>query len=269
MTKKEAIKKVTFPLRNPFEELEEIFYVINSMILEGAKHDISVKWNTKIPYLILKIHRCRNSFASIEIMRDLLINPCDKMLVDLYTFLKQDNIPFFKVSSDYNFITIYFVTRDIALNMQKESNCTFPKLEPSISDVKPYLELKFTLRKPFSELLLLKNAINRMIKNSFRCLVELPYMQTEENKLLSFFIYEDNINRPSLTIKAILKSGANSIDKNLLSKWNFLNSISYFPLKDFNAFEVPDNRIEVHFTCYPKDSDEQSEIQRQIDCIFL
>ena len=268
------ILNLEFELRKNFDELKDLFQILNNMVSteEINSVDIEVKDyienNKTCYYLYIGIHRCKLSFASIEIRRDLANAPSKELSTNLlrYSELKRSNTsntPVFEI--DDNKVTIK-VFDTYAADMMSVTNLSFDEImsphEPRL------LSLEFYLRKPFIELPEFIAIANKMYQKNASSFITLkPSIDNKKTYLNINWFYED-LYRPSLCLTVgLLGNSVPSQYQFELAKFNFAcskvpNLVSVFiNCNDANdSNHGPVIRINVFESTVPK---VQKEIEKQ------
>ncbi|MNS55855.1 hypothetical protein D3C72_887000 [compost metagenome] len=231
--------KLTFELRNSFKQIYGLFRVLNKMTLVGTAREILVDVESFIEsnhtngyYISVNVHRCKNSFFSIELKRDLnhLNDSFTSQLSKLRKLQKVEkkSIPFFKVDDTFKNVTIFFFDSHLEYEKFYNDNTSFVSLYQESSNVlgvsnsdtyNEYLNLDFKTRKPFDELGEILIIANEMLNKDalLYTTIRTPCSSCKKGRLegncircnpyayLTFNIYYEQIKRSSLNITASLK----------------------------------------------------------------
>lgn len=278
--------KLNFELRNSFDEVGGIFIILNEMTLTKNAKSITVncfeyseKNGLSGHYLSIDVHRCRTTFSSLELKRDL--NDSTKhfksQLLELRKIkeTKKNYLPFFKVDSSCKFVDIFFLEDYSSFeNFYNENTSIFSKSKNFIADsdkkeylnFEEYLALDFKTRKPFNELDDIFEISNIMLSKK-ACLylaVQTPCSgcqkarksnetncnRCESYAYLTFHFYYEHIKRSSLNITISLKG---KFDIN--SFFKLQNSLTKFALACSNL-----NDKQIILSCKKDNSSKIQEI---------
>lgn len=219
--------KLEFTLRNEFVELKDLFMLFNNMVLNDKiiTTNIEVKDYTEKDqtryYLYIGLHRCKASFASIEINRDIeSISAESAVNLTRFDDLKKSEkhyIPVFSVAEDNKTVTITIF--DVYVPKEIEAYTNDDILNTHTDRL---LSLDFFLRKPFEELPLLISIANKMFAKKASSFITLRPTSNNGKTYLNINILYENIRRPSLSITVGLIG--NSVPNQYqfeLAKFNF------------------------------------------------
>lgn len=224
------ILELQFRLRNPFLELSDLFQAFNNMVYTGQISRTNLKINScvedgkTIYYLCIDLYRCKSSFSSLGIKRDLLDEPSAELSAQLKQFYKiqkeeKEYFPLFHVDKTGNFITISIYNKfssDFVLSTPDDF--IDETLNSSNTEI---LYLRFLARKPFESLPDLFGAVNKMYKNNVSSFIYIKSSCDGKSYLNMIFLFE-NKSRPSFFITIGLVG--NSIPPKYqieLAKFNF------------------------------------------------
>ncbi len=222
-------KKFTFSLRVPFQELSSVCYILNRMIISGNGNHAEVKVlsdesesNDCEQYLEINMYRCR-SYASISLNIDILPVSQDLILAVALTDF-QKSVLSFEADEIGNTINIYIC--DSYAGLPKSKSCRLQKFNKADYGTSPILlDVKFSLRKPFNELILFAPIVNNMMACGARSHITV----SSDNHFSISFIYNSRLSL-SLTI-GLVKGSFPKKDVFLLTRFNISCSRKLNPLK--------------------------------------
>lgn len=208
-----ALLTFDFTLRSKFNELESIFQILNKMAYEGQISTIGIKVekkkvveNNSFYYAILiDIHRCKASFASIQLVFNLEGNPSDEFMSSLNRYSKlvrkkeTSKLAFkFQTHQKNVSLTVY----DSINYLEKPE--TFKLSEELISVPKKdkrLLNLSFQLRKPFQDLHSFISIINKLYEtNCESSFLTLKHSTNGKSNYLNLVLKPNSDNIFSLTV---------------------------------------------------------------------
>ena len=196
-----------FTLRSEFNELESIFQILNKMSFEGQISTVDIKVqkkqaveNNSFYYVILlDIHRCKASFASISIQFKLDKEPSGELLRNLTKYSKLASKKFdFQVNKKEVSLIFY----DSIDHLEKpepfklsEELISIPKKD------KRLLNLSFQLRKPFQDFPNFISIMNKLYAtNCVSSFITLKHSIDGKSNYLNLVLYPNADNAFSLTV---------------------------------------------------------------------
>mgnify|MGYP004459827763 FL=1 len=214
-----ALFNFDFTIRSEFNELESIFQILNKMAYEGQISTIDIKIekkkvveNNSFYYAILiDIHRCKASFASIQLVFNLEGNPSDEFMSSLNRYSKlvrkkeTSKLAFkFQASQKNVILTVY----DSINYLEKPE--TFKLSEELISVPKKdkrLLNLSFQLRKPFPDFPSFISIMNKLYAtNCVSSFVTLKHSTDGKSNYLNLVVCPNSDNVFSLTFSLLENS---------------------------------------------------------------
>ena len=204
-------QKISFTLKTGFPELNYLFPILNGMIIQGNRPDVSLKQISSSKgnyYLRIKMRRFKNS--CIKIKRD-LESVSDEVFKQV-ALLCDDDILYFESDAEGKHVNIH-VLSDF-MSFPKISMQTIPKLSHDFLDpLKFYGTIKLSCK--FSQLESLANIYNIMFSQGYFISLRLRGRTLE-----IFAISKPGDHRASLTI------GFNvaSFDETRISEFNQLSA---------------------------------------------
>lgn len=219
--------KFEFILRNEFVELKDLFLIFNNMVLTNKISNTDIEVRNYVEkgqiyyYLYVGLHRCKTSFASIRINRN-IETISEKTNIDLIKFsnFKKSNKNYFTVFSvaeDNKTVTITIFDIYIPKKIETYTN-------DNIFDIHTdcLLSLEFYLRKPFKEVTSLISIANRMFAKKASSFITLRPTSDNKKTYLNINILYEDIKSPSLSITVgLIRNSVPAEYQFELAKFNF------------------------------------------------
>ena len=226
---------LSFNLKNNFQELPEIFRVINTMLYykKASKIRIQVEeFEADNYFLWIRLYRCRPSVPAVEVKRDLEPGslPSKEALKIFQDLLDNCNgYPYFEATDNKKVVVKFYD------NIQEYERTEFRNQPKKVITIKSdpeilleeLLNIKFKLRKPFTELSELTMIGNTMLDNGAFCFLSIETKQNSNggfSYLLNISYYFRSITRASLIIRMRLYNYSAKESIFLLESSNYASS---------------------------------------------